>query len=196
LGVIKAAQTIEATPVVVAPVASVVRIQAMATDRQVSYIEMLVRTRGTAADAAVEVRDLTMSDASAFIGRLLALPVNQVSGARVFSAPALPHVREGRYAITENGHVAFYRVDKPTEGKWAGRTFVAKVIGGREDFSSRVKVYDSAERYRILAEIAKDEDGALRQYGMLVGQCGHCGRVLTDEESRKAGIGPVCARVG
>jgi uncharacterized protein DUF6011 len=31
------------------------------------------------------------------------------------------------------------------------------------------------------------------RYGQELGECGHCGRTLTDEASRAAGIGPVCA---
>jgi hypothetical protein len=35
------------------------------------------------------------------------------------------------------------------------------------------------------------EDG--KKYGKLYGVCCVCGRVLTDENSIQAGIGPVCA---
>jgi hypothetical protein len=31
------------------------------------------------------------------------------------------------------------------------------------------------------------------RYGLELGHCGRCGRELTNEASREAGIGPICA---
>ena len=93
----------------------------------------------------------------------------------------------GRYAVdTEEGHLAFYRVDRPTEGKWAGYTFV------------KVQASDELHRVRgqaakaVLAKMAVDPTAAMLRYGQDIGECGHCGRTLTDETSRQLGIGPVC----
>jgi hypothetical protein len=103
------------------------------------------------------------------------------------AAPAVD-VPAGRYAIvTDDGTVKFYRVDRPTEGRWAGYTFV--------------KVQASEEWHRVarnaqapvLAAIAEDPIGAMRRYGLELGRCGNCGRLLTDETSRAHGIGPDCA---
>ncbi len=41
--------------------------------------------------------------------------------------------------------------------------------------------------------IAKDPDEAMLNFGRKIGRCGHCGRVLTNQASREAGIGPVCS---
>lgn len=104
-------------------------------------------------------------------------------------APAapLPDVPAGHYAVeTEEGHLAFYRVDRPTEGRWAGRTFVA--VQASDEYHP-VRGNAAAP---VLAKIAADPVAAMLRYGVEIGRCGHCHRTLTDETSRSLGIGPVC----
>lgn len=96
-------------------------------------------------------------------------------------------VPAGRYAIGEQGATKFYRVDKPTEGRWAGYVFV-KVQASDEHHP----VKNQAARLAILTAIAQDVRGALVRYGMEIGECGVCGRTLTDADSRAYGIGPIC----
>jgi hypothetical protein len=104
-----------------------------------------------------------------------------------------PKVPDGRYAIVsepgDDGRqvVKFYRVNTPTEGRWAGYTFV-DVQASDELYP--VKNRDA--RSAILNAIARDVRGALQLYGQELGHCGHCGRTLTDDLSRERGIGPVC----
>lgn len=137
-------------------------------------------------DALVEAHQLTKAKASEIITWAQAQPQAQRQQAQ---APAQQHdVPAGRYAVdTEEGHLAFYRVDRPTEGKWAGYTFV------------KVQASDELHRVRgqaakaVLAKIAVDPQAAMLRYGQEIGECGHCGRTLTDETSRARGIGPVCA---
>ena len=98
-------------------------------------------------------------------------------------------VPNGRYAVTgDAGQTVFVRVDKPTEGKWAGRTFVA--IQASDELH---KTY-GGQALGLLSKIveAGPKDAGIR-YGRELGVCGRCGRTLTDEASRAAGIGPVCA---
>lgn len=104
-------------------------------------------------------------------------------------APVAPDVKAGHYALPSSGSndLVFYRVDRPTEGRWAGRTFVKMVVGGKPD--SNVPRNAVAG---ILARIAADPDAGPR-YGREIGRCCVCNRTLTDEPSRAAGIGPVCA---
>jgi hypothetical protein len=83
--------------------------------------------------------------------------------------------------------VKFYRVDRPTEGRWAGRTFVK--VQASDDLHP---VRGTAAR-AVLEAIAVDPKAAMLRYGLELGHCGKCGRTLTDEDSRAAGIGPVCA---
>ncbi len=106
----------------------------------------------------------------------------------------LADVPAGHYAIPSTGDndLAFYRVDRPEDGPYAGRVFVKIVIGGHPDQNlGRQQVG------RVLARIAEygpAEAGAL--YGQEIGRCYRCNRTLTDEESRRLGIGPECRKKG
>lgn len=100
-------------------------------------------------------------------------------------------VPAGRYAIDSTGSndLVFYRVDRPTEGPYAGRVFVKMIVGGHADQNVAWRNVPG-----ILDRIA--DAGVMEatiRYGHELGECGHCGRHLTDEASRAAGIGPVCA---
>jgi hypothetical protein len=101
----------------------------------------------------------------------------------------VPEVPAGRYAVTgEEGQTVFLKVDRPTEGQWKGRTFV-KVQAGDEFHPMALPVAKA-----LLAKILADGPKAASiRYGRELGVCGVCGRTLTDETSRAAGIGPKCA---
>lgn len=94
----------------------------------------------------------------------------------------------GRYAILDEGVTKFFKIDAPDEGRWAGYVFV-KIQASDELHPIKDREYKT----RIINEIAKDPQAAMLAYGRELGHCGHCGRTLTNEESRAAGIGPVCA---
>jgi hypothetical protein len=95
-------------------------------------------------------------------------------------------IPEGRYWI---GYPEdrFIKVDKPTEGRWSGYTFVH--VQASDNF---FPVRDRAKREEILQEIAKDPLESMRQYGLKLGVCGRCGLTLTNEVSRSIGFGPIC----
>lgn len=100
-------------------------------------------------------------------------------------------VPEGHYAVDgEDGTLKFYKLDKPTEGRWAGYTFLK--VQASDDFFP-VK---GAAKHVIIEKIAADVRGALVRYGHELGKCGVCNRTLTNKPSREAGIGPVCAEKG
>jgi hypothetical protein len=100
-------------------------------------------------------------------------------------------VTEGCYAIdgtTGENPTAFYKIDKPAEGKWDGWIFVNRVIGGNPD--APVKGRDA---YRVLREIiAAGPAGAMLRYGREMKICGECGSHLTREKSRAQGAGDTC----
>lgn len=99
------------------------------------------------------------------------------------ASAALP---AGHYALRGADGVEFYKVDRPTRGKWAGRTFVTRIAG---DAEYPVK----GERGRTVERlIAADPLAASALYGQELGVCGVCSRTLTNEESRAYGIGPQC----
>ena len=100
----------------------------------------------------------------------------------------MAQVPDGYYAVEVDGVTKFYKVNTPLQGKWKGFTFVE--VQASDDFWP---LRDRAARARVLGLVAKDVRGALVLYGRKIGRCGVCGRTLTDEESRAAGIGPVCA---
>jgi len=116
-------------------------------------------------------------------------PRPQAPAAKAATAPAATTVAAGHYAIASTGHndLAFYRVDRPTEGKWAGYVFVKLVVGGQAD-----RNVPRDHTAGILARIDADADAGPR-YGREIGRCCACNRHLTDEASRAAGIGPDCA---
>lgn len=111
-----------------------------------------------------------------------------VAVARAVAATALPNLAHAYYAVDHDGVVKFYRVDKPTEGKWAGRTFL-KVQASEEYYP----IKDATYRTEIFELIAKDPQAAMERYGREIGRCGHCHRTLTNAESIARGIGPICA---
>ena len=103
---------------------------------------------------------------------------------------ALPDVPEGHYAYPSSGSndLSFVRVDRPTEGRWAGRTFVKQVVGGHPD-----QPVARANVASVLASIVEfGVDLAAQTYGQEIGRCYRCNRHLTDETSRQLGIGPDC----
>ena len=152
---------------------------------------------------------LTRKGATALIDTLLALPkldspITSADGAThnvieygdPFAEPTntpdqavvvAPVVPEGRYAVRAGDDIHFYKVDCPTEGRWAGYVFV-KLLASDEEIR-----IGKDRRDKVLAEIALDPKAAAILYGHEIGRCGMCGRKLTNKASREAGIGPVCA---
>jgi hypothetical protein len=170
------------------------------TPRQKDYLTRLIAERVERLRQLAEQRDhraaylaqhpdggnLTVRQASEAITYLLGVQPGQ--GIR--PAADAVDVPAGRYAIVnDEGVVKFYKVDRPTEGRWTGYTFV-KVQASEEWHPVR----NRESRDEILAAIATDPTGAMRRYGIELGRCGNCGRLLTDETSRQMGIGPDCAQ--
>lgn len=134
---------------------------------------------------------LTKGTASALLDELFSCPkVAKAPKAAEPQAP-LPDVPQGHYAIPrtlgDSDDLLFYRVDRIIKGKYAGRTFVKRVIGGHADHN----VY-GAEARSALEAIATDIPGAAKRYGVKIGRCSACNRHLTDPLSRSLGIGPEC----
>lgn len=106
----------------------------------------------------------------------------RVQSARTEAVPA------GRYAVKIGDTLRFFKVDKPTDGRWAGYTFVSEQAGDNE-----YRVTNRERREGIIAAIAVNPGERARRYGRELGRCGVCNRTLTDATSRANGIGPVCA---
>jgi hypothetical protein len=170
---------------------------ALASPKQIELITSLLSERDLASETRVawnarlltlhgdpaEVAALTRDKASTLITYLFGLPVFEAKPAAVDAVPA------GHYALPDDkGGVDFYRVDRPTEGRWAGKVFVSIQHG--DDHTTMSKM-GGATVLRRIETIGAAECSKL--YGRELGKCGVCGRTLTNDESRAAGIGPVCA---
>jgi hypothetical protein len=104
-------------------------------------------------------------------------------------------VEPGHYAIesrTGNNDLDFFRV-KAGKGKWAGRFFVDRIIGGHPEQGITWQ-----EAKLVLAALERlGVEGRLRarvRYAQEIGSCYRCNRHLTDETSRQLGIGPECRK--
>lgn len=164
-----------------------------ATSRQTAFIATLAAERGV---TAPDVSTLSVREASRVIDGLLKLPRPRpvpVARPAVTAAPApkvTSTVPEGHYAIDGTGHqpIDFFRVDRPTKGKWAGFVFVKRVIGGHPDMRvPRSQVGDVLARIEAAGAVE-----SARRYGQEIGACCICNRHLTDAVSRSLGIGPDC----
>lgn len=98
------------------------------------------------------------------------------------------NIPTGDYALRDESVVKFYRVDSPTEGKWAGFTFLAACAS-----DDRFKITDKVRKAQILSRIAADLAGAAKLYGDETGHCSFCRKQLTHPESLERGCGRRCA---
>lgn len=125
--------------------------------------------------------------ASAWISRMIA-KVTELRQVRRPAPTGQVQVADGRYAVEHQGTLKFFHVrNGKADSRWAGFTFLD--VQASDDLHS---IRNRATKAEILALIAADPQEALARYGRELGVCGRCGRTLTDEESRLAGIGPVC----
>ncbi|MER9506017.1 DUF6011 domain-containing protein [Mesorhizobium sp. M0579] len=77
-----------------------------------------------------------------------------------------------------------YVTDKALAGAYVGKIVARKFEARREA---------KPDTLALLCSIATDPMKAATEYGRSTGECGCCGRELTDPASVKAGIGPICA---
>jgi len=152
-----------------------------ATEKQLNFISILRAERGIK-DPMPD--NISKTQATEMIQELKEMPAKNVPS----RSSAVESIPEGRYAVEHEGALKFYKIDKPTEGRWAGYTFL-KVMASDEEHPVKNREY----REEIFTLIAQDPEEALKRYGREIGRCGICGRTLTDEDSRALGIGPICA---
>lgn len=148
-----------------------------ATDNQRKYIADLRAQKGLGPLDFLGTRH----EASAEIDRLKSLPdTDKAKRAGLYPTPL---VSDGRYAIvTPEGVTKFYKVKNGYKRVW--------VDVQASDTWYPIKA-PNAKR-GVLTDIARNPKAAMLLYGQEIGSCGHCGRTLTDEESRAYGVGPIC----
>jgi hypothetical protein len=98
-------------------------------------------------------------------------------------------IPDGRYAIVVKGVYRFFRIVTRGEGERAKR-YVQKVLGSPGQF--RYERVSAAEWHTAVNGILPDPALHSMLFGREVGACGVCGSPLTDPESIRLGIGPVC----
>lgn len=177
-----------------------------ATAKQLAYITDLFAQRdlsgetrpkfaarlASLAESADQRAALTVQEASNLITYLKSRPIadrTPVAQEAVTEVVEPEQIPAGRYAYTgTEGHTVFVRVDAPTEGKWAGRNFAKLQV------SDEFRPMERTAQAAALAAIREQgiRESAIR-YGHELGVCSQCGRGLTKEASRIAGIGPKCA---
>ena len=162
-----------------------------ATEAQQEYITKLLESRQVPepirVNAETDRASWTKREASLAIDKLREFPPKP----KVQSG--LPKVEEGYYAVAddteESNPLKFYHVsyeDKPGS-KYHG--WVRITVQASDDHHL-IKSYDTKKR--VLSAIAEDPQLHHELYASELGNCYRCGRTLTDEESRRLGIGPVC----
>ncbi len=167
------------------------------TEKQAKWIVDIATTRDGVTDVmreSLKVRleqGFAKSAGSQFIDRYKDLPRTQTTAMAEAIAPGAsdeslkrPEVADGRYAVEHEGVLKFFKVKN---GRKPG--FVFLDIQASDEWHA---IRNVTRITQVLALIRADEETAARRYGIELGQCGRCGRTLTDEESRAYGIGPVC----
>lgn len=182
----------------------------LASVAQLGFIRSLVTERevpatggpfGRGRELATGEQPLLGTTASAIINWLKQQPFDLSANVPTVSTrpettpvrAAYATVGEGYFAVaslTGNNDFDFFRIDRPTEGRWAGYTFVKRVIGGNAD----APVRGLTARRAVDAILAAGERESARLYGQEIGRCGMCNRHLTDETSRAYGLGPDCRK--
>lgn len=146
---------------------------------------------GGTADEPSE-RTMDKIKASEVISWLMKQPLRAATiSATTTAAAVAAAVPAGYYAVesaTGNNDLDFYRVDVPETGKYVGRVFVKRIVGGHPEFNIH-----SSQTPAVLDRImAAGVDAAATKYGTEIGRCYRCNRILTDDLSRSLGIGPHC----
>lgn len=166
-----------------------------ANQAQFDYIKGLIEKRDTSAIVAQiqHARELGTKGQLSSLGAsdLIDLLKKQPFKAPRQSQPQdqLPDVPAGYYALRNvqpHQPISFFQIDRPTEGRYAGRTFVKHLQS-----DTRVRVTGS-DMVNILKLIFADMRAAASLYGSKIGKCPRCHRKLTDDVSRTRGIGPDC----
>lgn len=107
----------------------------------------------------------------------------------------LPYGRTRAAVENESGGLTFLLIDRPdAKSNWHGWVFVKQQqgpsevkLGAQRPGSTYVGQWPG-----LIDKVLADPLEAVRRYGLELGVCGVCGLPLTNEESRREGIGPVC----
>lgn len=151
-----------------------------ATEKQINFLRILLVERIEDADKAVkavewlETHQLSKATASYKINEYLGKPKVRTA----FKFDAVDELEIGMYRV--DGEI--FKVQQSRE---SGRLYAKKLTeDGFEYAAGAIRHIKASDRMTL--EEAKE-------YGQMTGTCCNCGRTLTNEESIRDGIGPICA---
>jgi hypothetical protein len=160
-----------------------------ATEAQIKFINSLKTQRDITtveSQTALNIaRDMWAKDAftrevaSKVIDVLKAAPYAQKRSETPSDAPEGMHRVDG----------VIYKVQRSPE---SGRVYAKQLVQHGDDWKFEYR----AGAIRNLSESTRMTLEEAKEFGQLYGSCCVCGRVLTNEESIEAGIGPVCSGKG
>lgn len=128
-------------------------------------------------------------------------------GAKLVHARDVHNMKKPAFKLTTAG-ACDYRFSLAPEGQNSGYVYVKTegetewgygwvYLGKIHPLTGEVSIWnrDSKELFirRMEIVLANGLDAAMKDYGLSTGQCGCCGRQLTEDLSVKSGVGPVCA---
>lgn len=169
----------------------------MISERQEAFLrDLIAQVYGSDDPAAAatlldRLPRMTGADASEHIDVLLTLRKSKHARARVpevHAGPVVDMPEPGYYAVVYGGVLRFYAV-REGKGKWSGRRFLHRF---RSDYEDRIP---AAERTASVTAILSDPYAAQMRFARETVHCYRCGRRLTDETSRRIGVGPDCAEM-
>lgn len=106
------------------------------------------------------------------------------------------NIPQGTYLVDD----VEVKINKPTHGNWNGFTFANDPDDRSKRYAMQSGDHTSArlsgnqlQTHTLLSKLASDPKAYAVAYGRKTGRCCNCGRELTDPESIRAGIGPICA---
>lgn len=171
-----------------------------ASEKQVSFLSSLLAQREIAPELRDEITAFLptadKSRASEYIDRLLKAPKKAADFSAVNAL--LESIPSARYAIPTEGlditgldlhgnSLLFVEVKT-----WQGRTYMRRLHGSLGGFTRTKMPVPVVEALAKI--IASDPYGYTRKFGEHYSCCGKCGAELTDEESRRLLLGPVCRK--
>lgn len=163
----------------------------MASDKQVKYIMDLLDQRVWPHELREhDISNMERRQATKLIDALKSSPLKDMPSVEDWGR--FKNIPAGRYCIeADDGTLRFYQVDRPDQGKWAGRMFTKQLLGAPGAYR-KINI-PTMSVSKVLNVIVKDPREASIRYGKESRECGVCHSPLTNQASLERGIGPVCA---
>jgi hypothetical protein len=186
---------------VATPAEPVATPEAPITAKQEAFLNKLLDERPMYRDVnnlwPNNIATMTKAQASKAIEEAMAedAEVKKASGGNL--SAVLEGIDDGYFALpckTGNNDLDFVRVGT-NQGKFnpadKGKRRVQRFLGGQGPI--RIEYAEAMLFAKAIAALTEAERQAAQVlFGRELGQCGCCGKPLTDQESRAKGIGPVC----